>query len=408
MIDNLLQRFLVLSALFILLTNIFIPISANFIEKPLIMSKVEETNDEFDQTIINYMNNGHLPSMVLAIVKNKSMVWSKGYGYADIKNNKEATNKTVYMIASISKTFTATAIMQLWEKGLLDLDDDINEYLPFNVRNPKYPEVPITFRLLLTHRSSIASRTITLFTIFSMLRVPYDSLGEFLNPGGKLYSPKNWKDYPPGEDQYYSCTAYELLGYLVECITNQSFPEYCTKNIFQPLNMNNTSYQPSYYNKEQLAVQYIYMFRRFIALPEFEDRNYASGGLRSNLEDLSHYLIAYMNGGEYNGIKILKNDTVKLMFTRQYLGSNFIGYGLGWQIYSSHNTSEDNLRIGHNGGMPGSQTYMFYHASEDVGIIIFTNQHFMYTIDGLMSWFSIIDLLIDKSHQYVDVTNNCR
>ena len=145
MIDNLLQRFLVLSALFILLTNIFIPISANFIEKPLIMSKVEETNDEFDRTIINYMNNGHLPSMVLAIVKNKSMVWSKGYGYADIKNNKEATNKTVYMIASISKTFTATAIMQLWEKGLLDLDDDINEYLPFNVRNPKYPEVHVTY-----------------------------------------------------------------------------------------------------------------------------------------------------------------------------------------------------------------------------------------------------------------------
>ena len=87
--DNLLQRFLVLSALIILLTNIFIPVSANFIEKPLIMNRVEEINDEFDQTIIDYMNNGHLPSMALAIVKNNIMVWSKGYGYADIKNKNQ-------------------------------------------------------------------------------------------------------------------------------------------------------------------------------------------------------------------------------------------------------------------------------------------------------------------------------
>jgi CubicO group peptidase (beta-lactamase class C family) len=398
--ENLLRRILVLSTLFILFTNVFIPVSANFVEKPFIANEVKVIDDGFDQAINDYMNNGHMPSMALAIIKNNSMVWSKGYGYADIKNKKEATNETVYMIASISKTFAATAIMQLWEKGLLDLDDDVNEYLPFNVRNPNYPDMPITFRMILTHRSSIASRTINLFTIFSILRVPYGKMGEYLNPGGKLYSPKNWENYPPGEKKSYSCTAYELLGYLVERITNQSFPEYCTKNIFQPLDMKNTSYHPSYYNPEQLAVQYIYLLGRYIALPEFEDRNYASGGLRSNLEDLSHYLIAYMNGGEYNGVKILKNDTVKLMFTRQYPDDYFIGYGLGWQIFSSHNHSESNLRIGHSGGMPGSQTYMFYHVFDNVGIIIFTNQHLSYTMDDLTSWFSIIDLLIEKAKQY--------
>ncbi|MCX6664399.1 MAG: serine hydrolase [Euryarchaeota archaeon] len=398
--DNLLRRILFLSTLFVLFTNVLVPVSANFVEKPFILNRAEVIDDDFDKAIIDYMNKGHMPSTALAIIKNNSMVWSKGYGYADIKNKKEATNETVYMLASISKTFAATAIMQLWEKGLLDLDDDVNEYLPFNVRNPNYPDVPITFRMILTHRSSIASRIANLFTIFSILRIPYDNMGEYLNPGGKLYSPKNWKDYPPGEKQSYSCTAYELLGYLVECITNQSFPEYCTKYIFQPLDMKNTSYYPSYYKKEQLAVQYIYLLGRYIALPEFEDRNYASGGLRSNLEDLSHYLIAYMNGGQYNGVNILKNNTVELMFTRQYPGDNYIGYGLGWQILSSHNDSENNLRMGHNGGMPGSQTYMFYYTSEDVGIIIFTNQHLSYTMNGLMSWFSIIDLLIDKAKQY--------
>jgi CubicO group peptidase (beta-lactamase class C family) len=398
--EHVLRRILFLSTVFILFTNVFVAVSGNFVKKPLSLDRIEGNDDDFNQTISDYMNKSHMPSIALAIIKNNSMVWSKGYGYADIKNKKEATNETVYMLASISKTFAATAIMQLWEKGLLELDDDVNEYLPFNVRNPKYPDVPITCRMILTHRSSIASRTMNLFTLFSILRIPYDTLGEYLNPGGKLYSPKNWNDYPPGEQQSYSCTAYELLGYLVECLTNQSFPEYCTKNIFQPLDMKNTSYLPSHYKKEQLAVQYIYLLGRYIALPEFEDRNYASGGLRSNLEDLSHYVIAYMNGGEYNGVSILKNNTVKLMFTQQYPGDHFIVYGLGWQIFSSHNNSENNIRIGHNGGMPGSQTYMFYHVFEDVGIIIFTNQHLFYTMSGLMSWFSIINLLTEKAKQY--------
>jgi len=346
------------------------------------------------------MNNGHMPSLALAIIKNNSMVWSKGYGYADIKTKNEATNKTIYMLASISKTFAATAIMQLWEKGFLDLDDDVNDYLPFSVRNPNYPDIPITFRMILTHRSSISSRTINLFTIFSLLRVSYENMGEYLNPGGRYYSSKNWNDYSPGEKQSYSCAAYELLGYLVQRITNLTFPEYCEKNIFEPLHMKNTSYHPSSYNNEQLAIQYVYLARSYIPLPKFEDRNYASGGLRSDLEDLSHYLIAYMNGGEYNGHRILNNETVELIFTEQYPNDHFIGYGLGWQIFTGNNHSDNNLRIGHNGGMPGSQTYMFYHVFEDVGIIIFTNQHLFYTIDNLRSWFSIIDVTLEKANQF--------
>jgi CubicO group peptidase (beta-lactamase class C family) len=164
--------------------------------------------------------------------------------------------------------------------------------------------------------------------------------------------------------------------------------------------MKNTSYFPSFYKKDQLATQYVYLFNKYVPLPDFEDRNYASGGVRSNLEDLSHYLIAYMNGGEYRGVRILQNDTVKLMFTLQYPGNEFIRYGLGWEIYTSHNESDVILRIGHNGGMPSVQTYMFYHVSEDAGIIILENQHLFYTWNDLSYWFSLIDLLAEKSRNY--------
>jgi len=399
---KIIERFFVLFTLFILLQSVVLIVPGNLIPNQLSFQKNTAPMDDFDNTVIGYMADAHWPSLALAIIKNNSMVWSKGYGYADIKNKKEATNKTVYMLASISKTFTATAIMQLWEKGLFNLDDDVNDYLPFNVRNPRYPDVPITFRMLLSHRSGITSKYVGLFDLFSMCRVPYDELGEFLNPGGKFYSPRNWVDSPPGEKQTYSCVGIELLGYLVERLTNQTLTEYCKKNIFDPLDMKNTSYFPSSYQQDQLAVQYLYSFGRYIALPPFEDRNYASGGIRSNLEDLSHYLIAFMNGGEYNSVRILKKETVALMFTYQYppAGNEYIRFGLGWEIYPDHNGSGNGTRIGHNGAMPGTETYMFYHVYEDAGIIIFTNQFLMYSWKNLRTWFSLINLVAEKAQSF--------
>jgi CubicO group peptidase (beta-lactamase class C family) len=358
------------------------------------------TRDDFDQTIQTYMTTAHWPSLALAIIKNDTMVWSHGYGYADIRHQRTATNTTVYMLASISKTFTATAIMQLWEQGLFDLDDDINQYLPFSIRNPYYPDVPITFRMLLTHHASLAGNYVNLFLLFSVFRLPLDDLGGFLTPGGKFYNSRNWVDAQPGTTQVYSCIGYELLGYLVQRLTNQSLPEYVTQHILQPLHMTNTSYYPSDYSTTQLARQYVYTLGVYIPLPEFEDRNFASGGLRSNLEDLSHYLIAYMNGGEYDEVRILQNQTVSLMFTLQYPSDSYIGYGLGWQIYMNHNASSNNTRIGHNGAMPGTQTYMFYHESEHAGIIILANEHFTYTWTDMSTWFSLIDLLVQKARTY--------
>jgi CubicO group peptidase (beta-lactamase class C family) len=392
------QKIIALSVLFILVLNTVIQVSAT--NRQEVPSKNIQSTDEFDQKILDYMNTAHWPSLALAILKNNTMVWSKGYGYADIKNKRNATNTTVYMLASISKTVTATAIMQLWEKGLFDLDDDINEYLPFSVRNPNYPDVPITFRMLLAHRSGITADYVRLFIIFSVLRVPYAYLGEFLTPGGRFYSPKNWEDVRPGSTQVYSCVGYELLGYLVERLSMQSFPRYCTTNIFQPLQMNNTSYYRSDYTAEQLAVPYVYLLGKYHTVPAFEDRNYASGGLRSNLEDLSHYLLAYMNGGEYHGVRILKNDTVKLMFTLQYPGNDMIRFGLGWEIYPDNNNSETPLLIGHHGGLPGAQTYMFYHIDENAGILMFTNQHLLYPKNDLLCWFTVVDLLSEKAKTY--------
>ena len=117
----------------------------------------------FDKKIQLLMKLAHMPSLSTCVIKNESVVWSKTYGYYDLKNKKLATQNTIYMVASISKMFTAIAIMQLWEQGLFDLDDDVNDYLPFELRNPHYPDVPITFRMLLAHQSSLGNPEFSLF-----------------------------------------------------------------------------------------------------------------------------------------------------------------------------------------------------------------------------------------------------
>ena len=109
---------------------------------------IEEINDE--------MIKLKIPSIVTCIIKEDSIVWNKSFGYANLENKVPATENTHYLLASVSKLVTAVAVMQLHEKGKINIDDDINKYLPFSVKNPKYSDTPITPRMLLTHRSGLA------------------------------------------------------------------------------------------------------------------------------------------------------------------------------------------------------------------------------------------------------------
>ena len=158
-----------------LLLGIIIPVSGK------ILYTVENEID-FDRRIEFYMKLGHMPSLSTCIIKNNSIIWSKSYGYYDLKNKKQASKNTIYMVASISKMFTAFAIMQLYEKDLLDFDDNINDYLPFKIVNPNYPDVNITFRMLLAHQSSLGDSSIGLYLYFSILGYTLDWINEFLIP----------------------------------------------------------------------------------------------------------------------------------------------------------------------------------------------------------------------------------
>lgn len=201
----------------------------------------------FDRLIDRLMDRGHFSALSAAIVHDGETSWTEGYGLYDRANEKEASDRTIYLVASISKTVTATAIMQLWEQGLLSLDADVNRYLPFSLRNPHHPDEPITIRMLLSHQSSLATDPPGLWDVgmpcipgnLSIDGYPMPFLEDYLTPGGTQYRPDVWTTAVPGEEMHYANMGFGVLGCIVERVSGMSFEAYCQQHLFTPLGMEN-------------------------------------------------------------------------------------------------------------------------------------------------------------------------
>jgi len=378
----------------VFLVSVTVPIQLESISLANTPQEHSAADHRFDNLIEAMMSLAHMSALSAAIIIDDELAWANGYGLYDREYNKEATEETIYLVASISKTFTATAIMQLYEQGYFDLDDDVNNYLNFNLRNPKYPDKNITFRMLLAHQSSLATDLPTFFTMampgeLVITGYPYPFLQELLVPGGIHYRPQVWNNYPPSEDMYYANIGFAVLGYLVEILSGQTLEEYCRENIFEPLEMNETSFRLTNVNISKVAVPYKFLRREYYPFIHYNILDYPAGGLRTSVVDLSHFLIAHMNDGIYNNTRILSPESVEEMHTVQYQSDTYnFQYGLGFQIWKTLTGTH----IGHTGGLYGVATKMVFRESDDIGIIMFINKAIGNQIDGFV--FSMIELLL--------------
>ena len=352
---------------------------------------------DLEDSLLSYMESGHMPSLSVCIIKGGEVIWSKSYGYANLRQKTNATTDTIYLAGSISKVVTATALMQLYEQGRFNLDDDINTYLPFNLRNPSYPDTPITIRMLLAHQSSLGNKEILPFIFLSLLNVPNEFLQEFFTSQGKFYTPGIWRNVPPGEEAYYSSVGYDVLGYLIEQLTNQSYETYCHDHIFTPLNMHNTSSQLTNLTKNNLATPYLWLLGHYIPLPNYEIDNLcaAAGGLQTTANDLSHLMIVHMNNGTYNNIHLLNKETIDLMHTPQFPESNR-RFGFGWQFWGWHE-NETSYQQGHVGEVPGGTTFMYYRSEINTGVVFCVNQYTLKRPLEFVAWLGIGRILFDMA-----------
>ena len=347
----------------------------------IVINLPEPNQDEsFESKIQSWMTDGQIPSLGACIVINESVVWAKGFG-------DQPDLDTVYMIGSITKSFTATAILQLYEKNLIDLGINIDHYLPFKVRHPNYTTSWVTTEMLLTHTSGLSTNLYwsleyyfnneTITWINENLDLGGDieiwedrpTLEQFLNgslnPGGAYYDDYNWQSRP-GLFYRYSNAGYQLLGYLVEAITNQTLIDYVQENILDPLNMSSSGfYYEDFLNKNAIPYEWMYNFSLpfygyNFELPHYNINVTGAGQIRSTIPDMSKYLIACTNGGEYNGVQILKSSSINLMQSIRLPlsgssaeGLDFIGYGYGWLIY-------ERGYKGHGGATPGFSANIYF------------------------------------------------
>lgn len=336
-------------------------------------------DSSFDRLITILLKIGHYPSMSACIIKNATVVWVKGYGLYDIEQHKQATEHTIYVVASITKTITSTALMQLYEQGYFQLDDDVNKYLPFNLRNPNFPNDPITIRMILSHSSSLNTDPISYHWLNYSHSPPipwYPNpwLEEYLLPSGSFYTPEIWDTkYQPGDYMQYANINFDLVAYLVQLFSGQPFHEYCNDHIFTPLAMTHTGFRLPDLPIDDVAIPYLFQNRTYEKLPYYQLLHYPIGGLMTTVDDFSHFLIAHMNHGVYNGTRILQNETVTLMHTIQPPGNIYYNfhYGFGWMIVET--PIGKNVYVGHSGDIPGTHTRMFMDQSDNTGIICFFN-----------------------------------
>ncbi|MCY7411188.1 MAG: serine hydrolase [Chitinophagales bacterium] len=358
-----------------------------------------------DEKLTTIFSDYQLLGMSVVEVCNNEITFSKGYGLADFENNLSITDSTLYRIASISKSITATALMKLYEQGLFHLDDDISDYLGFTLRNPNFPDDPITFRMVLSHTSSIKDgNKYDQFLSATSTQNPPPNISEYFVTGGAYFSNNVFQNKKPGTYFQYSNANFGLLGTLIEKISGIRFDIFCKQNIFDPLLITasfNVNDLPNICN-----VATLYRFQNNSWTPQADDFNcimpapkdlslyvignngfiYSpQGGLRISANDLAKYMLMNANNGTYNGIQILKDTTAILMrkIQWQFDGSNgddysglFKAYGLGIHITTNVANSDivfpDRRTFGHPGEAYGLVSDMYFDSLKH-GVIFITN-----------------------------------
>jgi CubicO group peptidase (beta-lactamase class C family) len=307
-----------------------------------------------DTFFAEQMETLHIPGVTFVFVQGGKVVYTNGYGYAKLETATSMNvDLSVVRIGSVSKPFVATAVMQLVEQGKLDLHTDINQYLTSFQLDSTFPE-PVTLAHLLTHTGGFLDPPYVTYTDPQQVQ----QLGPFL--AANMPSPT----YLPGEVFFYSNYGYALAGLMVEEVSGTPFDQYVEQNIFTPLKMTQSSYLLAPPLPENMVTGYLYQDGEQIPQPMDYDDDYPGGSIVSTAEDMSHFMLAHLGDGCFQGGCILKAATLAEMHQRQaetpYEGQN-VTFGFVEGI-------QDGQRLlGHSGAIRGFGTSLDLSPEHNVG-----------------------------------------
>jgi CubicO group peptidase (beta-lactamase class C family) len=305
----------------------------------------------------------HIPGAAIAIVKDGSILFTKGYGYADLDNQTPVIpDQTLFRVGSVSKTLTGTAAMQLVDRGLIQLDEDINQYLKAFQIPDTYPQ-PITLKHLLTHTSGFSQQYIGIAGRTAEDKL---SLAEYV----KTEMPPRVR--PPGEHYSYSTYDSDLVGYIIEEITGVPLEEYMEQNLLQPLQMQDSSFwQPLPPALDSnLAVGYEYEDGTYKTVPFLYLNTVAAGAMSATATDIAHFMLAQLQGGQYDNQRILSEDSTRAMQQQHFTDHPKLP-GIG---YTFHERFKNQQRIlAHSAIFLGYTSLIFLIPEQNLGIFITYN-----------------------------------
>lgn len=315
-----------------------------------------------EKFIAREMADKELPAVSIALVDDQKLIWSKGFGYADPAKKIPATAETVYRVGSVSKLFTDIAVMQLVEKGTLDLDAPIRRYLPnFRPKNPFGKA--ITLRQLMSHRSGLV-REPPVGNYFDPTEPSLAQTVTSLNRTALVY--------PPETRTKYSNAGIATVGYVLEHTKTRPYASYLKSAVLDPLGMTHSGMEPTAAIRKDLAKAYMWTIDgRTFEAPTFQLGMAPAGSLYTTVNDLGRFLSALFNGGQGEKAGVLKAETLEQMWTPQYAkAGEKTGYGIGFGIGELNG----HRKIGHGGAIYGFATQLSALPDDKLGVVVVTTK----------------------------------
>jgi D-alanyl-D-alanine carboxypeptidase len=332
-------------------------------------SWVAEVESKLESKAAAFVKRNRLPGASVGVIRGDDLVWAAGIGFAEVASRRAPDPATLYRVASITKTFTGTAIMQLRDEGLLHLDDPAVKHVSeLRDASSSFGEIEhVTIRRMLSHESGFVSEPPgTDWMTPSYEGVAERNLARVAEMGTRI---------PPNLQQKYSNMAYQLLGEIVARLSGTPYPEYVRTNILEPLGMTGSGFDPL--PEELLPRRATGYASRFFSdeldLASTDLTVWAEGGLWSSVGDLARWMSFQFRegGGPRDGPQVLAGSTLKEMHQARYLGNE--AWTEAWCISWYAVRKDDVIWVQHSGGLHGFITNICFDPKEKVGAIVLFN-----------------------------------
>lgn len=370
------------------------------------------TDKEIEQQILSYMEECRTAGMSVVLMKGDRIVYQNALGYRDVESKEPLDINDIFRIASISKSFSGVSVMQLVEEGNMSLEDDVNRYLDFSLRNPGYPDIPITVKMLLSHTSS-------------MMDGPFNySDDRFVNPARTTADTiaRCFNNYAPGEGYKYCNRGLNIIGMIIEKVSGERFDNYVRNHILLPIGADNAGYNLDSLDKSTFVTLYTYNAKKdtiqrakgYVPVNEFKvaggtyevgkDGCYWSptGGMKISAPNLAKWMKTLQKGGvAMNGNRILSESGTKRLLTTVTPADPGKYYCLTTRTEPYF--IEGKLLKGHTGSAQGLKSCMFFDPESDWGFVCLCSSTKLDTVgegEVYKIYYNIINLLYD---QYRDV-----